>query len=92
MRYWGGGGDQVGQTGAKTSPARRFPPAPGAPLVASAVDFVLEGLYAQKKIGRSDERGYSAAPDAALRRGPRREETLIDESFQIPGGKKKYYN
>src|SRR4051812_46621780 len=32
-----------------------------APLVASAVDFVLEGLYAQKKIGRSDERGYSAA-------------------------------
>src|SRR5438874_350354 len=32
-----------------------------APLVASAIDFVLEGLYAQKKIGRSDERGYSAA-------------------------------
>ena len=30
---------------------------PGAAL-ASAVDFVLEGLYAQKKIGRSDERGY----------------------------------
>src|SRR5881275_2397712 len=27
-----------------------------APLVASAIDFVLEGLYAQKKIGRSDER------------------------------------
>src|SRR5947208_3622613 len=30
-------------------------------LVASAIDFVLEGLYAQKKISRSDERGYAAA-------------------------------
>ena len=41
-----------------------------APAVASAIDFVLEGLYAQKKISRTDERGYSAveadatAPDA----------------------------
>jgi magnesium chelatase subunit I len=63
-----------------------------APLVAAAVDFVLEGLYAQKKISRNDERGYSAAPDAAPRRPQRREDTLIDENFQIPGGKKKYYN
>src|SRR5213594_305653 len=31
-----------------------------APLIASAIDFVLEGLYAQKKISRSDDRGYSA--------------------------------
>ena len=31
-----------------------------APAVASAIDFVLEGLYAQKKIGRSDDRGYTA--------------------------------
>jgi magnesium chelatase subunit I len=30
------------------------------PLVASAAEFVLEGLYAQKKIGRSDDRGYVA--------------------------------
>jgi magnesium chelatase subunit I len=29
-----------------------------APLVASAGEFVLEGLYAQKKIGRSDDRGF----------------------------------
>ena len=29
-----------------------------APAMASAIDFVLEGLYAQKKISRSDERGY----------------------------------
>jgi magnesium chelatase subunit I len=62
-----------------------------APVVASAVDFVLEGLCAQKKISRSDERGYSAA-EAAPRRNQRREEPMMDESFQIPGAKKKYYN
>jgi magnesium chelatase subunit I len=62
-----------------------------APIVASAVDFVLEGLYAQKKISRSDEHGYSAA-EAAPRRPSRREEPAIDEGFQMPTGKKKYYN
>ncbi len=31
-----------------------------APLRAAAAEFVLEGLYAQKKIGRSDERGFMA--------------------------------
>jgi len=62
-----------------------------APLVASAVDFVLEGLYAQKKISRNDDRGYSAA-EASPRRPARREEPMIDENFQMPGGKKKYYN
>jgi magnesium chelatase subunit I len=62
-----------------------------APVVASAIDFVLEGLYAQKKISRSDERGYAAA-EAAPRRNQRREEPVIDEGFQMPGSKKKYYN
>jgi len=62
-----------------------------APAVASAIDFVLEGLYAQKKISRSDDRGYSAA-EAAPRRGPRREDVAIDEEIRIPQGKKKYYN
>jgi magnesium chelatase subunit I len=62
-----------------------------APAVASAVDFVLEGLYAQKKISRSDDRGYSAA-ESSPRRATRREETAVEESFQIPGAKKKYYN
>jgi magnesium chelatase subunit I len=35
---------------------------PGEPkaLVASAGEFILEGLYAQKKIGRSDDRGFMA--------------------------------
>jgi magnesium chelatase subunit I len=60
-------------------------------LVASAIDFVLEGLYAQKKISRSDERGYSAAETAA-RRPARREEQSINEEVRIPSGKKKYYN
>ena len=35
------------------------------PLLASAVDFVLEGLYAQKKISRSDEGQFQAAEQAA---------------------------
>ena len=67
--------------------------APGAtaPEVASAIDFVLEGLYAQKKISRSEERGYSAA-EAVSRRPSRREEQSIDEEIRIPTGKKKYYN
>jgi magnesium chelatase subunit I len=67
--------------------------APGAagPAVASAVDFILEGLYAQKKISRSEERGYSAA-EAAPRRGARREEPSLDEEIRMPAGKKKYYN
>jgi magnesium chelatase subunit I len=31
-----------------------------APLVAAAGEFILEGLWAQKKIGRSDDRGFVA--------------------------------
>ena len=31
------------------------------PLLAAAGEFVLEGLWAQKKVGRSDERGFVAA-------------------------------
>jgi magnesium chelatase subunit I len=67
--------------------------APGAPapVVASAIDFVLEGLYAQKKISRSEDRGYSAA-ESAPRRPSRREDQAMDEEIRIPSGKKKYYN
>src|SRR5437867_1843427 len=57
-----------------------------APAVASAIDFVLEGLCAQKKISRSDERGYAAA-DAAPRRPTRREEQAMEEEIQMPRGK-----
>jgi magnesium chelatase subunit I len=66
-------------------------PGAAAPSVAAAIDFVLEGLYAQKKIGRSDERGYSAA-DSGSRRPSRREEQALNEEVRIPSGKKKYYN
>jgi magnesium chelatase subunit I len=59
--------------------------------VASAIDFVLEGLCAQKKISRSDERGYSAGSEPAARRPTRRDEAL-DEEIRIPTSKKKYYN
>jgi magnesium chelatase subunit I len=30
------------------------------PVVAAAGEFILEGLYAQKKIGRTDDRGFVA--------------------------------
>jgi len=66
-------------------------PGATAGAVASAIDFVLEGLCAQKKISRSDDRGYMAGSEPAARRPARREETMDDE-IRIPTGKKKYYN
>jgi magnesium chelatase subunit I len=62
------------------------------PLLAAGVDFVLEGLYALKKIGRSEERGYHAS-ESPVRRP--REDKFRDEERTIPSipqGKKKYYN
>jgi magnesium chelatase subunit I len=60
-------------------------------LLAAGVDFVLEGLYATKKISRSEERGYHGAEPAVRR--PAREATMEDEPrMPAPGGKKKYYN
>jgi magnesium chelatase subunit I len=67
-------------------------PGAAAPAVASAIDFILEGLYAQKKISRSEERGYSAGEPAAPRRSSRREEPVLDDEIRMPAGKKKYYN
>jgi magnesium chelatase subunit I len=62
-----------------------------APMLASGVDFVLEGLYATKKISRSDERGYHAS-DTPVRRPAREAASLEDEPRIQSGGKKKYYN
>jgi len=54
---------------------------------------VLEGLTAQRKISRSDERGYSAGEQTTARRPQRHEEPELDDEIQMPGGrKKKYYN
>ena len=61
------------------------------PVLASAVDFVLEGLYAQKKISRSDEFQYQAGEQQRRPARPTPAES-IDRDMQIPGGKKKYYN
>jgi len=63
-----------------------------ASLRASAVEFVLEGLAATKRISRSDEKGYAAAETPQPRRAQRREEPSLDDLPPIPGGKKRYYN
>ena len=62
-----------------------------APLLASGVDFVLEGLFAMKKISRGDERGYHATEKPVRR--PAREATFPDD-MPMPAveGKKKNYN
>ena len=57
--------------------------------LASAVDFILEGLYALKRIGRSDEQGYHA-----IQSQPRRQakaEPMFDDDVPVRGTK-KYYN
>ncbi len=65
-----------------------------APVLAAGIDFVLEGLYATRRISRSDERGYHAA-EAPVRR-PAREAIRREEEPAMPresgSGKKKYYN
>ena len=69
-------------------------PGATAPAVASALDFVLEGLTAQRKISRNEDRGYTADKEQQTSRRSRREEPPTDDDdFQLPGGKKKrYYN
>jgi magnesium chelatase subunit I len=71
--------------------AAGIPAQASAPLLAASIDFVLEGLYATKKISRSDERGYHGSEPAV--RKPSREMSLDDEP-RVPsgGGRKKYYN
>jgi magnesium chelatase subunit I len=70
------------------------------PVLAAAVDFVLEGLYAQKKISRSDGRGFHGSDSA--RRPPQSDRrtpvlTPDDDDDENSGGgggrkKKRYYN
>jgi magnesium chelatase subunit I len=60
------------------------------PLLAAGVDFALEGLYALKKISRSEERGYHATETPVRRQS--RQERDFDENAPMPTGKKKYYN
>jgi magnesium chelatase subunit I len=74
------------------------PDAP-APVLAAAVDFVLEGLYSQKKISRSDGRGFHGTDGGRRPAQPDRRTPVLmpddddDESSGSGGRKKKrYYN
>jgi magnesium chelatase subunit I len=71
--------------------AAGIPANAAAPLLASGVDFVLEGLYALKKISRNDERGYHAA-ETPVRRPVAREAAFTADTPLPTAGKKKYYN
>jgi magnesium chelatase subunit I len=81
--------------------ARRagLPPDAPAPMLAAAVDFVLEGLYAQKKISRSDERGFHGSDTSRRPPQPERRTPVLmpdDDDDESGGGggrkKKRYYN
>ena len=60
------------------------------PVLASAIDFVLEGLYAQRKISRSTEGQFQAA-EQSKPRAPRPMDPLAERDVPL-GNKKKYYN
>jgi magnesium chelatase subunit I len=63
---------------------------PSEPLLASAIDFVLEGLYAQRKISRSTEGQFHAA-EQSKPRAPRTMDPMTERDLPL-GNKKKYYN
>ena len=73
---------------------RNAPP----PVLAAAVDFLLEGLYSQKKISRNDVRGYHGAEPVRRAQPPQQRSAVLtpdDEDDNEGGGnkrKKKYYN
>ena len=63
--------------------------------VAAAVDFLLEGLYAQKKISRTDGRGYHGAEPVRRPQQQSRAPFLTQDEEEEPTDtrrKKKYYN
>jgi magnesium chelatase subunit I len=65
---------------------------PSVPLLASAVDFVLEGLYAHKKITRSEDRQYQGAEQPRRPQRAAQTESLLERELPMAGNKKKYYN
>ena len=60
------------------------------PVLASAVEFIIEGLYAQKKISRNDTWHYSAVE--TRRRTADDSGAVFETDVRVPPGKKKYYN
>jgi magnesium chelatase subunit I len=63
-----------------------------APAMASAIDFILEGMYAEKKIARSDDMQYQAAEQPRRPERPLRDTMLDEELPRMGGNRKKYYN
>jgi magnesium chelatase subunit I len=72
---------------ARTGAGRKAPE----PQLASAVDFVLEGLYAHRKISRSNEGQFQAA-ESARQRPSRPVDSMTERDLPLTGNKKKYYN
>lgn len=60
--------------------------------VAAAVDFVLEGLCAQRKISRSDRGDYAAVEKPRPAAQPAEPPLASRAPARPGGGKKKYYN
>ena len=67
-----------------------LPKRPAEPHLASAIDFVLEGMYAQRKISRSTEGQFQAAEQP--KRPVRTMDPLSERDLPLTGTKKKYYN
>jgi len=73
------------------------PPDAPVPALAAGIDFVLEGLYAQKKISRNEDRGYHGAEPARRpqQQQPRTPVLTPDDEDETEGSgrkKKRYYN
>ena len=62
------------------------------PQIAAAVDFVLEGLCAQRKISRSDGGGYEAVEKPRPAAQPAEPPFAPRQPMPRSGNKKKYYN
>ena len=61
------------------------------PLQAAAVDFILEGLYAQKKI-TGPTTGSIRAPSRRAEPAATPRTRCLERDIPMPGNKKKYYN
>lgn len=64
--------EAAGQVPGLLAAARPLAEAGHSELLAAAVEFVLEGLYARRLIGRSEERGFVAAEPEGPRGATRR--------------------
>jgi magnesium chelatase subunit I len=68
------------------------------PVLASAVDFVLEGLCSHKKISRTDERGYHSAEPVRRPQPAQARPSMLtpdeedEEDTGVGRKRKKYYN